>query len=301
MLLDCPSARLCKIGIDPIAYSLGGLRIHWYGIFIAIGLFVGIQVALRDAPRKQVSRDALMSAALWCAILGVAGGRLYYVLQSNVTDYLKHPIDIIAVWQGGMAFYGAVFGGALAMLLFGWRTHISIWKLFDLGALGLAIGQAFGRVGNIINGDVVGYPTGGSWGIIYTHPNALAPLNRALQPAAAYELVFSLMLFALLWSIRRRVHPDGMLAMIYLVAYSLGQLVLFVYRDNLVLFAGLKQAQLTALVVIALTLPAMAYLAGWARRRGAPTPVPAAAGSFAAPAPEPETKAAPSAPPPSDA
>lgn len=297
MPFTCPSAQLCKIGIDPIAYSLGNLRIHWYGIFIAVGLFVGIQVALRDAPRKGVSGDALMSAALWCAILGVAGGRLYYVLQSNFTDYLKHPIDIIAVWQGGMAFYGAVFGGALAMALFGWRTGISIWKLFDLGALGLAIGQAFGRVGNIINGDVVGYPTDGSWGIIYTHPNALAPLNRALQPAAAYELVFSALLFAFLWSIRRRVRPDGMLAMIYLVTYSLGQLVLFVFRDNIVIFAGLKQAQLTALVVIALTLPVIAYLVTSARRRGQPAYVPVEA---AAPPAAPEPKAAPSTPPPSD-
>ncbi len=302
MPISCSSARLCKIGIDPIAYSVGGLRIHWYGIFIAVGLFVGLQVALRDTLRKGVSRDALMSVALWCAILGVAGGRLYYVLQSNLADYLKHPQDIIAVWQGGMAFYGAIFGGGLAMLVYGLLTRISVWKLFDLGVLGLAIGQAFGRIGNIINGDVVGYPTDGSWGIIYTHANALAPLHRALQPAALYELFFSLALFTFLWLIRTRVGPDGMLAMVYLVVYSVGQLFLFILRDNVVVYAGLKQAQITALVVIALTLPGMAYLATQARRRPQPAAVPGAA-AFPAPVPEAARDAtvSPSAPAPPDA
>jgi phosphatidylglycerol:prolipoprotein diacylglycerol transferase len=298
MIFSCSSVRLCKIGIDPIAFTLGSgpnaLRIHWYGIFIAIGLFVGIQVALRDSLRKGVSPDALMSAALWCAILGVAGGRLYYVVQNDFLDYLKHPQNIIAVWQGGMAFYGAIFGGALAIALYGLLTHVSVWKLFDVGALGLAMGQGIGRIGNIINGDVIGYPTDGSWGVIYTHPNALAPLNRAVQPAAFYELVFSFLLFALLWSLRKRVQPDGMLAMLYLVLYSLGQLVIFVFRDNVVLYYGLKQAQLTALVVIALTLPVMAFLATRARRQPA-------AEAVAAEPPVDVATASPSAPAPPDA
>jgi len=306
MIFSCPTARLCKLGLDPIAFTLGtwhvswfgrdlalgGLRIHWYGIFIAIGLFAGIQVALRDAPRRGVSQEALMSVALWCAVAGVAGGRLYYVVQNNFLDYLQHPQNIIAVWQGGMAFYGAIFGGALAMLVYSLQTRISLWKLWDLGALGLAIGQAFGRVGNIINGDIVGYPTDGTWGIIYTHPNALAPVNRALQPAAAYELLFSLALFIFLWGIRKRVRPDGMLAMVYLVAYSLGQLALFVLRDNVVIYWGLKQAQITALVVIAATLPFIAYLASRSRRsaQGAPA-------GHSEPRPrEGEPRASPSAP-----
>jgi phosphatidylglycerol:prolipoprotein diacylglycerol transferase len=119
-------------------------------------------------------------------------------------------------------------------------------------------------------------------------------LNRAVQPAALYELVFSLLLFALLWGLRKRVQPDGMLAMLYLVVYSLGQLVIFVFRDNVVLYYGLKQAQLTALVVIALTLPVMAFLATRARGRPAAEAVPADV-------PAAEPTASPSAPAPPDA
>ena len=95
----------------------GGLKIHWYGIMIAIGLYAGIQVALRDSPRRGINRDQLMNVALLAAILGIVGGRLYYVVQNNPSFYLHHPTQILAVWQGGMAFFGAIFGGALALVI----------------------------------------------------------------------------------------------------------------------------------------------------------------------------------------
>ena len=250
---------LIKIGIDPVLVTIGGLKIHWYGIMIALGLYAGIQVALRDSERRGINRDQLMNLALLAAILGIAGGRLYYVVQNNPSFFLHHPIQIIAVWQGGMAFFGAIFGGALAIVISAWRWHMPFWSLLDVGALGLAIGQTIGRIGNIINGDIVGYKTNG-WGFEYTNPNTFGPLNTPVQPASLYELLISLSLFLLLWNLRKRIHPEGMLAMIYLILYSVSQFFIFFLRDNIVILGGLKQAQVTALVVIALTLPVIAYL-----------------------------------------
>jgi phosphatidylglycerol---prolipoprotein diacylglyceryl transferase len=250
---------LIKIGIDPVLVTIGGLKIHWYGIMIALGLYGGIQVALRDAPRRGIDRDQLMNVALLAAVLGIIGGRLYYVVQNNPSFYLHHPAEIIAVWQGGMAFFGAMFGGALAMAISAWRWRMPFWSLLDVGALGMTIGQAIGRIGNIINGDIVGYRTNG-WGIEYTNPNTFGPLNVPVQPANLYELVISLALFLLLWNLRTRIHPEGMLAMIYIVLYSVSQFFIFFLRDNIVVLGGLKQAQVTSLVVIALTLPVIAYL-----------------------------------------
>jgi phosphatidylglycerol---prolipoprotein diacylglyceryl transferase len=246
---------LIKIGIDPVLVTIGGLKIHWYGIMIALGLYAGIQIALRDSPRRGITRDQLMNVALLAAILGIAGGRLYYVVQNNPSFYLHNPAQIIAVWQGGMAF----FGGALAMIISAWRWHIPFWSLLDVGALGLTVGQTIGRIGNIINGDIVGYRTNG-WGFEYTNPNTFGPLNTPVQPASLYELLISLALFILLWNLRKRIHPEGMLAMLYLVLYSLSQFFIFFFRDNVVILGGLKQAQVTALVVILLTLPVIAYL-----------------------------------------
>ena len=250
---------LIKIGIDPVLVTIGSLKIHWDGIMIAIGLYAGIQVALRDSPRRGISQDQLMNVALLAAILGIAGGRLYYVVQNNPGFFLQHPLQIIAVWQGGMAFFGAIFGGALAMAISAWRWKIPFWSLCDVGALGLTIGQAVGRIGNIINGDIVGYRTNG-WGFEYTNPNTFGPLNTPVQPASLYELLISLALFLLLWSLRKRIHPEGLLAMLYLILYSVSQFFVFFFRDNAVVFGGLKQAQVTALVLIALTLPIIAYL-----------------------------------------
>jgi len=206
---------LIKIGIDPVLVTIGGLKIHWYGIMIALGLYAGIQVALRDAPRRGINRDQLMNVALLAAVLGIIGGRLYYVVQNNPSFYLHHPAEIIAVWQGG--------------------------------------------IGNIINGDIVGYRTNG-WGFEYTNPNTFGPLNVPVQPASLYELVISLTLFLLLWNLRTRIHPEGMLAMIYIVLYSVSQFFVFFLRDNIIILGGLKQAQVTSLVVIALSLPVIAYL-----------------------------------------
>ena len=250
---------LIKIGIDPVLVTIGGLKIHWYGIMIALGLYAGIQVALRDSAIRGINRDQLMNLALLAAILGIAGGRLYYVVQNNPSFFLHNPAQIIAVWQGGMAFYGAIFGGALAVVIAAWRWHMPFWSVLDIGALGLAIGQTIGRVGNIINGDIVGYRTNG-WGFEYTNPHTFGPPNTPVQPASLYELLISLALFLLLWNLRKRIHPEGMLAMIYLVLYSISQFFIFFLRDNIVILGGLKQAQVTALVVIALTLPVIAYL-----------------------------------------
>jgi len=250
---------LIKIGLDPVLFTIGGLKVHWYGIMIAVGLYAGIQVALRDSPRRGISREALMNVALLAAVLGVAGGRLYYVVQNNPSFFVQHPIQIIAVWQGGMAFFGAIFGGALAMAISAWRWRLPFWSLLDVGALGMTVGQAFGRVGNIINGDIVGYKTNG-WGFEYTNPNTFGPLNTPVQPASLYELLIAVGLFFILWNLRLRVHPEGMLAMIYIVQYSVSQFLIFFLRDNIVILGGLKQAQVTALVVILLTIPVIVYL-----------------------------------------
>jgi phosphatidylglycerol:prolipoprotein diacylglycerol transferase len=271
---------LIKIGIDPVLVTIGGLKIHWYGIMIAIGLYVGIQVGLREAARRGLANDQLMNVALLAAVLGIVGGRLYYVVQNNPSFFWHHPAEIIAVWQGGMAFFGALFGGAVAVVISSWRWHIPFWSLLDIGALGMTIGQAIGRIGNIINGDIVGYKTNG-WGFEYTNPNTFGPLNTPVQPASLYELLISLALFLVLWNLRKRIHPEGMLAMLYLVLYSVSQFFIFFLRDNIVILGGLKQAQVTSLVVIALTLPVIAYLLRKERLARSPEAKPAEAPSTA--------------------
>jgi phosphatidylglycerol:prolipoprotein diacylglycerol transferase len=281
---------LIKIGIDPVLVTIGGLKVHWYGVMIALGLYAGIQVAMTDAGRRGLDRDKLMNTALIAAVLGVLGGRLYYVVQNNPNYYLNHPLETIAVWKGGMAYFGAIFGGALALILSTWLFKLPLWSLLDVGTLGMTIGQTIGRIGNIINGDIVGYRTSG-WGFEYTNPNTFAPLNTPVQPASLYELLISLGLFILLWSLRKRIRPEGMLAMLYLVLYSASQFFIFFVRQNDIVFAGLKQAQVTSIVVIALTIPVIIYLLRTRPSIATPEPAAVALAPAASPAEAQETKA----------
>ncbi len=175
--------------LDPIIFRVGGLAVHWYGLFIALGILVNLPIAKRECERKGISEDMVFNLAVWCVIFGIIGGRLYYVVQADQPGgfryYLQHPGQILATWEGGMAFYGMVFAVFITVLIYCWRTKAPFWALLDMAAVFFPLGQVFGRVGNIINGDIVGYPSDLPWAIVYPHPNSLAPDHvTAFQPAS---------------------------------------------------------------------------------------------------------------------
>ena len=160
-----------------------------------------------------------------------------------------------------MAFYGAIFGGVAAIAYVCWRRKIDFWRVLDMAAIFAVVGQSFGRIGNIINGDILGYATNLPWGFVYVNPNSFAPERGvAYQPAALYELLFNIVFFAVLWRLRFRFKTSGMLFATWLAGYSIGQFLLFFVRDNVVLYFGLKQAQLTAIVVLLACIPLVLYL-----------------------------------------
>jgi len=139
-----------------------------------------------------------------------------------------------------MAFYGAIFAVVIVLLVAGWLLKISTLKFLDVGALFAVVGQFFGRIGNFINGDVIGYLTNLPWGIVYAHPNSFAPRHDiAYQPAAAYEALINVLLFGLLWMLRNKLKP-GILFFVYILSYSLSQIVVFMWRGNEVVLFGLK-------------------------------------------------------------
>jgi phosphatidylglycerol---prolipoprotein diacylglyceryl transferase len=241
------------INIDPIAFSFGPFSVHWYGLMYVVGITVGLLVAWPFARLRGITQDQLLNVA-WIAIpAGLVGARLYYVIQQPLGPYIAEPWRVFAFWEGGMAFYGAVFAVVITVVVMAWKMHISIWKFLDVAVLFAIVGQFFGRIGNIINGDVIGYPTNVPWGFVYANPNSFPPHHDiAYQPAALYELIINVTLFSILWTFRRKVQP-GILFFIYIFGYSFSQIIVFFWRENEVIFSGLKQAQLTAIVVIILT------------------------------------------------
>jgi phosphatidylglycerol---prolipoprotein diacylglyceryl transferase len=254
------------IGLDPVLVRLGPLSVHWYGLMYVVGILAGIAVTVPYAARRGIDSDSYYAVFWPVVICALIGGRLYYVVQSNFGWYLQHPARILATWEGGMAFYGAVFGGLLAAYLATRWRGLPFLVALDVAALFAPIAQTFGRVGNIVNGDIIGYPSTLPWATRYTNPaNTFVPSHTlAYQPAAAYELVFSAALFYLLYRLRFRLSPPGTLFALWLVLYSIGQFLLFFGRANIVVLFGLKQAQLTSIAVVAVAVPVWL----WYRRRG---------------------------------
>ncbi|HXX59285.1 MAG TPA: prolipoprotein diacylglyceryl transferase [Dehalococcoidales bacterium] len=240
---------MITINIDPVAFRIGPLAVRWYGLMYVVAIVVGLLVVWPYAKAKGITQEFFEKVVVWSVPAGLVGARLYYDLQQPLDQYVKSPINIIAFWEGGMAFYGAIFAVVIVLLILGWRHKLTL-KLLDVACIFAAVGQFFGRFGNIINGDIVGYPTKLPWGFIYANPNSfVADHTVAYQPAAVYEAISNIILFAVLWKLRNKFKP-GVLFFIYVLSYSVFQIILFTWRDNTVVFWGLKQAQLTAIVVI---------------------------------------------------
>jgi phosphatidylglycerol:prolipoprotein diacylglycerol transferase len=257
------------INIDPVLVHLGPLAVRWYGLMYVVAILIGLWVMQGYATRKGIDQDMVYRTLWWCIAAGLIGGRLYFVIQQPnlVSYYLANPIHIIATWEGGMAFFGAIF---LVIATLIWRArveHINPLVLIDTGVIFAAAGQIFGRIGNIINGDIIGYRSTLPWSTVYQHPQSWACLdpsagtcNVPVQPAAAYEMLANIVLLVLLLYLARRVTRPGILMLVYLYGYAISQFLLFFTRDNIIvpflgLNWGLKQAQWTSLVLFIVLLP----------------------------------------------
>ena len=241
-------------------FKLGGFLIHWYGIMYVVGITIALLVVLPFIQARGIPRETALEIFFPIVIAGLVGGRLYYVFQSNLGYYLSHPLKILATWEGGMAFFGAIFAASAMIIYLSWRRKLPVWTLLDAGALFAPLGQAFGRIGNIINGDIVGSVSNCPWCTEYINPATFARRGVPYQPAAAYELLISLAIFAILYSSRFRMPRGGLLFALYLMMYAISQFAIFFVRTEPVTLIGLKQAQLTAIGVFILGAVLFAYL-----------------------------------------
>jgi phosphatidylglycerol---prolipoprotein diacylglyceryl transferase len=253
----------------PPGFYLGPLQIRFYGLAYAVAFIVGTAVATRHLERKGISSNVSGNIAFWTIVFGLIGARLYFDVQSGWRFYLTHPQHIFAFWEGGMAFFGAIFAALIVLVVMAWRHHINFWNLLDAGVLFAAIGQPIGRLGNVMNGEILGPPSNLPWAIRYTNPASMAPqLGVAYQPANLYEAVGTLIILGVLLYLRRRGVPSGVLGLTYLVLYPVSQLILFEWRTDYetpVILWGLKQAQLTSLAMLLTIVPIFVLV--WLRSR----------------------------------
>jgi phosphatidylglycerol:prolipoprotein diacylglycerol transferase len=259
---------MVTIGINPVAFAIGTFEVRWYGIMVLLGVVATIVISLREAKRVGFPSDHIYNVALWAIISGILVSRLFHVID-RWDYYWAHPEELLNF--AGLTIYGAVIGALLAIAIYGWVKKISFWKLGDIIAPGAILGQAIGRVGCLLNGCCYGFeePPTCVGTIEYTNPNYGlygTPLGVPLLPTAFYHLVWNLIVFGILWGLRRRLKPQGTLFLTYFALYALGDLVIRSFREGQPFLFGLQQAQLIGIVVLLITVPWLAVKL-WRGRR----------------------------------
>ena len=203
---------------DPIAISLGPLAIRWYGLMYLAGFAAGWWLGLRRiaqgaAPVTRRQFDDL----LFLAVLGVIlGGRLGYVLFYKPGHYLSNPLEIFAIWQGGMSFHGGLLGVMLAMSFAAWRHRIDYLRLMDFVAPLCPLGIAAGRMGNFINGELWGRVTDVPWGMVFRGAG-----DAPRHPSQLYQFALEgVLLFIILWWYSAKPRPRGAVSALFLIGYG---------------------------------------------------------------------------------
>ncbi|HEV8633000.1 MAG TPA: prolipoprotein diacylglyceryl transferase [Chloroflexota bacterium] len=234
------------INIDPNIAQIGPFVLSWHGLFSAIGVIAGVTIGVRVAAEAGANEEGAYNLALWSVAGGIVGARLFHVID-NWSYYAQNPGQIVLINEGGIAIYGAIIGGILTGFVYALRTKLDVAKVADGGAVGLILGQAIGRIGDVINGEHHGKPLDAPWAVVYTHPNTLGEIGVPVHLAVGYELVWDLLVFGLLWMMRGRVR-DGVIFWTYIFLYGLGRFWITFYRYDTIQAFGLTQAQLIAVV-----------------------------------------------------
>lgn len=250
------------ININPVAFSIGHFSVSWYGIVVAVAILAAILVAVREGRRIGIGREDVYSLSFGAIVAGFIGARLFHVVD-KLDYYTANPWDIFAIQKGGLAIWGGIIGGALAVLVLGKLRGLPLLRLADGVVPALITGQIIGRFACIVNGDAYGGATSLPWGFIYTHPGAAIPQHLfgiPTHPYPVYEMLWSLGTLLLILRLRRQVKLDGLMFFTYISLYSVGRFLLTFFRQEDVFLWGLQEAQVLAIIGLIASAIAITYL-----------------------------------------
>ncbi len=239
--------------MHPILFVLGPVTIYTYGLMLAVAFLIAMTLAAHDVRTSLKGRVPLTDTALldwgcWVMVGGVVGGRLLYVLL-NWDVYRASPLEIAALWHGGLVWYGGLAGGAAAQALFVSRRGLNFLRVTDQVIPVVALGHAIGRLGCFANGCCYGRPTTAWWGVVF--PGYL----QAVVPTQLLEAIGLVMLFVILRLLQRAavLRQPGKLFGVYLVGYGLVRWIIEWWRgDQAAVWYGMTLAQLISLALVAI-------------------------------------------------
>lgn len=236
--LILPLAALPFPEIDPVIVAVGPIAIHWYGLGYVVGILFAwwytkrlvAQPSLWADNKPAMTAQDLDDFLVWAAAGVVLGGRLGYILFYDLARYISNPLDILAVWQGGMSFHGGLLGTILAMVLFARRRGINVWSMLDTIAAGVPVGLGLVRLANFINSELWGRVTDVPWAFVF--PNG-GP--EARHPSQLYEAILEgAVLFAVLWffvHFRHKLKTPRFIGGAFVAGYGLSRIVVEFFRE----------------------------------------------------------------------
>jgi phosphatidylglycerol:prolipoprotein diacylglycerol transferase len=204
--------------IDPVALEIGVLQIHWYGISYVLGIGLGWYYLATRARASNLASVNASDIVFYVALGAVAGGRVGYILFYNFAAYYNDPLNILAIWEGGMSFHGGVLGVTLVLIWQARKVETSVFTLSDFIVPALPIGLGLGRLANFINQELWGAPTDLPWGVVFTVP-ASGGLSR--HPTQLYEAFLEgFLLFLILHFASKRKFSRGTITGLFLLLYG---------------------------------------------------------------------------------
>jgi len=201
--------------INPVLLNLGPFEIRYYGLIFVLGFLIGyfLLVYLAKQRKLDLTKDDLSDLLLYLLIGIVAGARLFYILFYNLKFYLSSPLDIFAFWHGGMSFHGGLAGGMIAVFLFCKKKKINVYDILDIAVIPAALGLAFGRIGNFLNGELYGRITNIPWAFDFGD-------GKPRHPSQLYGSLKNFFIFGVLWFLKEKKLPKGFLFWSFVTMYS---------------------------------------------------------------------------------
>jgi phosphatidylglycerol---prolipoprotein diacylglyceryl transferase len=215
----------------PVLLKIGSLSIFTYGFFIAVGFLAGIFLAVKEAKRLGEDHEKIMDLCFYVLIAAILGSRLFYVATSPEM-FLKNPVEILKIWNGGLVFYGGFIAALITGVVYLKVKNIPLWKTADIMAPSLALAHFFGRIGCFFAGCCYGKYCDLPWAVTFRHPDSLAPTGIPLHPTQLYEALNNLMIFSLLWLFRKRKKHEGQIFWIYVLLYGITRSVIETFRAD---------------------------------------------------------------------
>lgn len=253
--------------IDPVAFSIGSFKVHWYGIMYLLAFLGAWLVAMHRArqPEALVNKAQVENLITYGAFGVILGGRFGYVVFYNFDYWMTDPLWLFRVWEGGMSFHGGLIGVIVAMLIYAKRIGRPFIGLMDFVAPMVPLGLGFGRLGNFIGQELWGRVTDVPWAVVF--PKAMDPEGVARHPSQLYQAgLEGLLLFAIVFWFSAKPRPRGAVSGIFLIAYGIFRFAIEFVREpdkGVALIGGMTRGQLLCIpmLLVGLGLVVYAYLA----------------------------------------